>query len=69
MRIDLNCDAASGAHCNDHLKCEALSHMLQALDRLDSDPGIPPIIGAQLQYAIDLFCAEYSIELPQPNIH
>ena len=69
MRMNLDCDAATGAHCTDDHKQEALSCMLRALDRLDSDPTVPAIIGAQLQYAIDLFCAEYSIEQPQPNFH
>lgn len=43
---------------------EALSLMLGALDRLDSDATIPAIIGAQLQHAIDTLCSSYLIELP-----
>lgn len=32
---------------------QALDCMLKALDYLDSDPDISPVVGAQLQLAID----------------
>jgi len=36
----------------------ALDYMLAALDHLDSDDDISPLVGAQLQLAIDRLAAE-----------
>lgn len=44
--------AADEGHYSD-VREAALSCMVQALSLLDSDATIPPIIGAQLQLAID----------------
>ena len=44
--------AAEEGHYSDAREA-ALSCMTQALAHLDSDAAIPPIIGAQLQLAID----------------
>lgn len=64
MRIQASREAGSHPPFEIGPAGEALSLMLGALDRLDSDPGIPAIIGAQLQYAIDTLCSTYLIELP-----
>ena len=41
----------------EHARDLALDHMLAALAHLDSDPRISPLIGSQLQLAIDRLVA------------
>ena len=64
MRIQASREAGTNPPFEIGPASEALSLMLRALGRLDSDPAIPAIIGAQLQHAIDTLCSTYLIELP-----
>lgn len=43
----------STGECSADARRLALNCMLSALDHLDSDAGISPVIGSQLQLAID----------------
>ena len=47
----------------------ALNLMSKALGHLDSDAKIPPIIGAQLQTAIDALWTSLSTDQPSTDLH
>jgi hypothetical protein len=47
----------------------ALNLMSRALGHLDSDSNIPPIIGAQLQTAIDALWTSVATDRPSTDLH
>lgn len=65
---------ASGAHAATatdaaDARSAALQLMSNALGHLDSDASIPPIIGAQLQMAIDALWTSVCTDQPSTDLH
>lgn len=50
-------------------RAAALELMTRALGHLDRDPGIPPVMGAYLQAAIDMLWASMPSDRPSVRLH